>query len=376
MVKTTKYTYIDSLRGYAVLMVLACHVYALGGGQRNPEVTIWRFWFECRNGVMLFYMISALTLFLSYGRKMSLECHPVTNFFIRRFFRIVPLFYLVCLYVISFGKFNPTEHITPTELIGSLTFTNGVMPKYIHGIVFGGWSIAVETTFYLFVPVLFKHINNIQKAVAFFVFSIGLSLLLRYAAFNFLAPYYKSDLILTWTTFWLPVQLPVFALGIFLYFLIFKSDLNLDVRPAWYRQLSNILIFLSIYFFLIASYSDRLFISENIGFSFIIILFIIGFALYPATRLNNYFVQFIGKISYSFYLFHPIVISLIGVQFLNKIGGIINPTFGFLLCFVVILSVTSIASYISYKVIEQPFQKLGTAIINRIEAREVAPKYI
>jgi peptidoglycan/LPS O-acetylase OafA/YrhL len=361
MVHTKKYSYIDSLRGYAVLMVLVCHVYAFGGGNNNPELALSKFWVQCRMGVMLFYIISALTLFLSYDQKIKIERYPVTCFFIRRIFRIVPLFYLFCIGMICFDKFDYAA------IIGTFTFSNGFMPKYIHGIVRGGWSIAIEMIFYLFVPILFKYINTIQKSVFFFFFSFALAILLRFLAFHFLMEYVTNDVLVLWTNYWLPIQLPVFSIGIFLYFVFFKSGFNLDDFSKFRKPLSYLLVFSSIYLFLVASYSSRLFIYENISFSIIITLLIIGFAFYPATIFNNKLMQFFGKISYSFYLFHPIVIILIGENLLNNIGKLVKPVIGFTFCYLLILSVTSLVSYISYKLIEQPFQKLGAKLIKAIE---------
>jgi peptidoglycan/LPS O-acetylase OafA/YrhL len=366
VVKTKKYSYIDSIRGYAVLMVLVAHVFAFGGANSNPGIALAKVWVQCRMGVMLFYMISALTLFLSYDQKIKVENYPVTNFFIRRLFRIVPLFYFVCIYRIVFYKFDTIA------IIGTITFTNGFMPKYIHSIVIGGWSIAVESIFYLTVPFLFKYITNIRKSVLFFLISVVLSILLRTFAFRYLSSYYSNDVLMNWTLVWLPLQLPVFAMGIFLYFLFFKSGFNASSEISFKKPLSYFIIFCSIYFFIIASFSSRLFINENIGLSFALVLFIISMAIHPENYFNNKVMQFFGKISYSFYLLHPIVISLVGGTILNKVARQVNPTVGFVTCYVLMLGLTTLAAYASYRFIEQPFQKLGGRLIEKSEKRKIS----
>ncbi|MEO8405354.1 MAG: acyltransferase [Chitinophagaceae bacterium] len=370
--KTKKYSYIDSIRGYAVLMVLATHIFAFGGGSSNPDIALSKFWVQCRMGVMLFYMISALTLFLSYDQKLKVETHPVKNFFIRRFFRIVPLFYIICLFrIISPYIGIVTPKFDLMNIIGTVTFTNGFMPKYIHGIVVGGWSIAVESIFYLTVPILFKFITDIKRSVIFFILAVGLAVVLHSLAFRFLGTHFSNDVLMNWTLVWLPLQLPVFALGIFLYFLFFKSGFSAADHTKFNKPLSYFMVFTGLYFFIVASYGTRLFINENIGLSFALMLFIIAMAIHPGSYLNNKMMQFFGKISYSFYLLHPIVISFVGEPALNKVSQHMNPTLGFFVCYGLMLALTAAASYLSYRFIEQPFQKMGGKIIERSENRNI-----
>jgi peptidoglycan/LPS O-acetylase OafA/YrhL len=80
------FQYIDALRGIAFLGVLTVHAALVAG----------RFHFDHlatlgNQGVQLFFMVSALTLFLSFGPRSKRENRSVLNFFIRRLFRIAPL---------------------------------------------------------------------------------------------------------------------------------------------------------------------------------------------------------------------------------------------------------------------------------------------
>src|ERR1700744_3241432 len=86
-----KFAYIDCLRGYAVLMVMVNHVtYAM------PKVP-WRVhqlgafgW----HGVQLFFLASAITLLMSssYERDRTGQV-SASDFFVRRFLRIAPMYY-------------------------------------------------------------------------------------------------------------------------------------------------------------------------------------------------------------------------------------------------------------------------------------------
>jgi acyltransferase-like protein len=80
-----RFVYIDVLRGYAVLGALFVHCSQYVG-------------FDCfaafgARGVQLFFVVSALTLMASWHSRAD----GVTAFFLRRVFRIVPMYWLTIL---------------------------------------------------------------------------------------------------------------------------------------------------------------------------------------------------------------------------------------------------------------------------------------
>ncbi|MBW4476371.1 MAG: acyltransferase family protein [Tolypothrix brevis GSE-NOS-MK-07-07A] len=91
---TKRFEFIDALRGIAALGVLLVHTTQHCGSLHAliPGITS----FGLR-GVQLFYILSALTLFLSFEERYKKDKYPLISFFIRRFFRIAPLFYVVIL---------------------------------------------------------------------------------------------------------------------------------------------------------------------------------------------------------------------------------------------------------------------------------------
>lgn len=358
---TKKFTYIDSIRGYAALMVLATHVYAFVCNS-DKDIILSNFLVQCRMGVMLFFMISAVTLFLSLESKKDKEHYPIKNFFIRRFFRIAPLFYAVACFNLVFYKFEFFNILT------TLTFTNGFFPSVMMTeIVRNGWTIAVEMVFYIILPFFFKGIKNSIQALTFFVVAIVFSVGAKYLILHTLNTVNLHSEMTEYTYYWLPAQLPVFALGIIIYFFLFKTDFLTATEGLFKKHLGSLLIFCSIYFVITLSYSSRLFITENIAFSIAMMLFILGMAIYPESLFNNKAVQFLGKISYSFYLLHYFIISA-WLKYL--------PTFmtesskRFAISFVVITAATTIISFASYKLIEQPFQKLGAHLIRKAEGND------
>ena len=85
------FDFIDALRGLAFLGVLVHHAVA-----RIPHLnsSVVRVAEQGHEGVELFFLVSALTLFFSLDSRRRSERRPTLNFFIRRFFRIAPLFYI------------------------------------------------------------------------------------------------------------------------------------------------------------------------------------------------------------------------------------------------------------------------------------------
>ena len=173
--ETKKYEYIDSLRGIPILMVILVHIPFVEGivpakSYFHEKVNL--FIDNGHLGVNLFFVVSAFTLMLSHQRR-QYEEHANRNFFIRRFFRIAPMYYLAIVYFtfayytgFDFSNLN-WENVPKKELLTNVLFINGLFPEYIHRYVPGGWSITVEFTFYALFPFLFSRIKDINKAVVF-----------------------------------------------------------------------------------------------------------------------------------------------------------------------------------------------------------------
>ena len=107
-------------------------------------------------GVQLFFVVSALTLMLSWHERGD----GVLPFYVRRLFRIGPMFWLMSAFFVAVQVsglpivFWPPLAITWPNVLASATFTHGLHPLTMRSIVPGGWSIADEMTFYVLLPLL------------------------------------------------------------------------------------------------------------------------------------------------------------------------------------------------------------------------------
>ena len=109
-------------------------------------------------GVQLFFIASAFTLCLSHEKR-KIEKYSLTNFYIRRFFSIAPLYYLgITLYfIIEITKGFVSHDINDSQyslvnVLANVFFVNGFYPPANNNIVPGGWSIGTEFAFYAIFP--------------------------------------------------------------------------------------------------------------------------------------------------------------------------------------------------------------------------------
>jgi peptidoglycan/LPS O-acetylase OafA/YrhL len=171
------FDYIDALRGIAILGVVAVHC------SQVAPVSVPVFDMILKRGelgVQLFYVVSAVTLCLSFDSRRQ-EKRRLLSFYLRRYFRIAPMFYLgvVCYgFVIGLPQSSWVPHgLTWWFLLATLLFVSGFHPGTIHTVVPGGWSIAVEMTFYAILPFLASRVRTLASTVALFMISIAIFVL-------------------------------------------------------------------------------------------------------------------------------------------------------------------------------------------------------
>lgn len=248
-----------------------------------------------------------------------------------------------------------------------------INPYYINSIIGVEWSIPVEMMFYLCLPLIFLKVNNLKKSFLLFLLSIlGLFILQSILShFVFASP---SRLWTEFLLFWFPAQLPVFSLGILLFFLIFKTDFLIAINARCFEEkekpiISAILfllmvVYLAVFLFNLPIIPD--YVKFSLGFS----LFIFGLSIYPLRLFVNKFWSFLGKISYSCYLMHMVVLTLIGTYLMGIITQYISNTYAiFAVTYMCVITGTVLVSVITHKYIETPGILLGKKIIGLIESK-------
>ena len=358
-----KLKYIDAIRGIAVLAVIIVHT-GQYGTNNYPQIIKTLIGHGAR-GVQLFYLASAFTLFLSFNYRKESEAKPNRNFFIRRFFRIAPMYYLGIVYFLFQNGLGPrywlgdAESITAGNIISNVTFTHGINPYWITSLVPGGWSIAVEMTFYAIVPFLVTRISNTNQAVRFTILSLFCSLILKFAFLKF--PMISDETL--WKNYlflYFPNQIALFGLGIIAYFLIIKKDRKLTGLN--YLVISTML----------TSHFIWNYIPNHFLFGIAFLVLIVSLSKTENSILVNKLTIFLGKISYSAYLVHFAVLYWLTrfnlIDFI-PIEGEITSLLNYSLRLALVVLLTSLISSVLLKFIERPFQKLGKKIIVKLEQK-------
>jgi peptidoglycan/LPS O-acetylase OafA/YrhL len=379
MSKISKIDFIDAYRGWAILLVIICH-------SSNAVTSFhWRInsmfslgWY----GVQLFFIVSAFTLFRSYSYRSEKEKMPQLCFWIRRFFRIAPLFYIMVLGYILLR--DQTTLYSVKQILITLFFINGFDPTAMgvgfgyRGIVPGQWSIATEFSFYFILPLLFP---LIKKNNLFFWVSLS-SIVIMYLLNSWALKHFSTLLpraVEQYIYYWLPNQLPVFFLGIFIYKLWVTKNFS-KIKFHWLivPALSiGIAIFVTNFSQGQTLSNANVRIPDFIIVSLCITLIIIISSYQPNRFIVNKYINKLGKHSYSCYLLHFAFIEIAK----NIVNMVPNETvvfsfykFFFVLIFTIVT--TFITSILTLKCIENPGIKLGEVIIDRIQFKKQKGKVL
>jgi len=365
-----KLDYIDSLRGIAILMVVMTHT-----AQSVPQLPEWILTLTKYGqlGVQLFFIVSAITLGLSADRR-SDEESKIRKYFIRRFFRIAPLYYTGILWYFLFrsmqdslasGTLQASGIYTPINVLTNVFFVHGFYPPSHNFIVPGGWSIGTEMAFYLCFPALFLLFMKMSKRGTFQY--LGL-FILTVSSYYFLENWFVS-----WA--WTPVeknnfiyynllnQLPVFMLGLFVYFL--AKDHSFSKIPI----IVNLLFLgLSSWFTIKLWHAEWTFLSPFMFVPFTAgLAFVFLYNIFSNVKaLNPFILQKIGQVSFSMYVLH-FVFAWYGVKYLNRqLGEIGRPIILFGVYYIITVVLTFVLAVISEKYIEKPGILMGKRLAQKL----------
>ncbi len=356
-----RFDYVDALRGLAALYVVLYHLALIP--QPNLAVPGWAspFILTGGSGVTLFFIVSAFTLSLSMRRR-GQEQHPTLNFYLRRLFRIVPLYYTwLALSLLRDALGFGVTYSWKTILLDAF-FGFNFIPGKEAGIVWASWTLGVEMIFYLLFPLIFRYVNDLWKAMCFFF----LTLLVAgfYANLLTYLPLTTSERE-SFYFFSFFHQLPVFALGI-LAFYIFERSIQNRTRP---RNLALALAAIAAYGWSALLTGRLQFLFDSFYWEAILYsVLLLGLAVYPLRILVNRVTRFYGRISYSVYLNHPTLIyALIPTyRVIYTLPMPVTLQYGTALL-LTLVPLTSL-SYVTYRFIEQPGILLGSRLIKKLAA--------
>ncbi|MEL6818602.1 MAG: acyltransferase [Pseudomonadota bacterium] len=337
---------LDGLRGMAALIVFTSHYTLLSGllngllGSGSGQI-----------GVMLFFCLSGyLMAHLYLDKKPTLS--SVYTYLVRRFVRVVPLFYAVVISVFTFNSifpdFNIGYPVKPLNLNSHLLFIRGVGAL---------WTIPVEIQFYgifcIFWIAIFGRRYLIMFIIVLLVFMYWndpywLNFISRMRIFTPVLIYFFLGILAYCISDFhrrglYDAIFTIFFIGaICLFPRIYESILGVDAR-----ELDGKLI--------LSLWSNPLYMMTTFGLIYSLIHSKFWYNLF-SKRLFSIF----GKISYSFYIIHVPVLFIIK----NYIPIKDFPITGFFIC----LIATFLTALFSFICFERPSNRfLSKALLGPIE---------
>jgi len=355
---------LDSARGWAILGVIAIHVSQ--AAQLNTGF-LHRLAMNGDMGVELFYVLSAFSLtMVLHARKMA-GCHGLAGYFIRRFFRIAPMFWIVLLLsvLLFFGKkgFWAPSGIDAADVALTAVFLHGLTPESVNAVVPGGWSVAVEVLFYLLLPLFFKYVKTTKSAAMWLLACSAVYYIFGY----FAQVYFDRALaqnarhlsnIYSWYMS-LPAQLPVFMMGI----LAFQAVREEWLDPVYGYVLSGIGVAILLYFPIPPEFHS---LPRHLLWGLVFAVFIASNVRRPLYVFDNPLLRTFGRISYSAYLLHFIILTYIGKIFRH---AEMSAEVKFALLYFVVGGITYFLASWTYRAVELRYMKAGSEFSRRFDIK-------
>ena len=344
-----RYAYIDVLRGLAALMVVYQHtaetVWKPAGISVNAlESNIIRFFIHTISigelGVYVFLMISGFVVPFSL---LKYKTHPVKTFLVHRFFRLYPVYWLsIPLGLVfvwwSFGSGQSIDWLTlgaNMTMFQAFFGVKNIMGQY--------WSLALELLFYIACLVLFVT-GRLDSVRSMFAVLLGI-ILVREAA---------RHLPISDYSFWV---LSTFRyLGYMFFGLLYRKWLlEQDAKAGW-----NATLMFALTFLIVGNGRDIIHAiggdlgslkapMTQLGALIIFVAFTVGYR--PSNRIG----RFLGEISYSLYLFHPVVFYPLYAYWFKHSAMQAHPHVFIALSMAIVIPM----AYLAYRFVEKPFIDMG-----------------
>jgi len=309
-------------------------------------------------GVALFFVLSGFSLMYSTSAYVGRDGW-VQIYFIKRFFRIAPLFYVMIVFFSIYNIFVWGLWPTPAPIIIDMLFLHNLVPGYHDSLVWAGWTIGVEMLFYAIFPILLMVVTTLGRSLLL-LFLTALASLASHDLLTLKGP--EAD---AYASMSLVVNLPYFIAGITAFFLM--KPLSAYKLKSFNVGLFCTLAFALVLYGLVFCPAVYTFVSQaRIGmvvWGSVFGLLCLWQALYPSKILASPVLQFCGERSYSIYLVHAVTVFTLTPLYTRIYAAIDNQIIAFLASVMVGLGVVLVVASFTFRWIEMPGMRLGTALI-------------
>jgi peptidoglycan/LPS O-acetylase OafA/YrhL len=350
----SRFAALDGLRAIAALGVLWIHTWTF---HHNPRLFVKRVDIASilalgGNGVDLFFVISGFCMYYFYAKNKNFSYTDFWSFIKKRWIRLSPAFYTACLVYAIFNVNNGSPSLFIKIALTSLTYLGAIFPGYTPENIL--WSLTPEWQFYIIIPFLLIYQRQFGFKKTFLVITFCLLII---ALISIVLLKSQSD--------YLGNQI------VFRYFQFMWGILVGKILSTW-PQLKlkyRIIYFLA---FVIITYAGRILISKPIlslskdyynlfkllgftimaaGFSGIIYM-VLTSKKWLKMIFGNAVLSFIGKISFSFYLWHALIFPQIGkrvMMALPNVNNIALPLLTFSISVIILVPLSAASFYLLEK---------------------------
>jgi peptidoglycan/LPS O-acetylase OafA/YrhL len=313
---------VDFLRGIAALMVVFVHYFPTRITYIDKIKTFGHY------GVEIFFVISGFIIpYVMF--KSNFTWKDSIPFLIKRIIRIAPAAWIVILLILFFQIITRlikgkafislvTEPVNLSEFFHNLFFTVEFTGYKWYVSVF--WTLAVEFQFYLLIVFLFPLILKNNFYLKF------LALLLLSLSF--------------WLAVYIPLPMCIFRVNSYFLFGI----LVFLVKEKQINKIQFLLLFL--FFAVLASFQVK---GIRLGVGIAASLFIL------LIYIDKPFFNFLGRVSYSLYLTHVVVIILSDAVISKFFPVLRLYPFSFFTTIFLYTTICLLCAYFYHKFIEKPF---------------------
>ncbi|MGP2884512.1 acyltransferase family protein [Serratia marcescens] len=325
----------NGTRGLAVIIVLITHGIVMFFNKTQPLLAG-----TGKIGVWLFFVLSAFLLTTKFIDS-GLTKDSFFKYLASRFFRIIPIFIISAIFYYLAGYYDSEA------LFNIVTMQDG----FAHL-----WTIPVEFKFYFILPILFLVFNFTNDKFGLIgVITITLLLII---SLQFVFPYWgvkENSIVTSW-------YIPCFAFGVLASFVIKKEKCFIPRTMLILLGLTPLLAIAitipAIQHFIFGSQIKTPLGDKYIYIGFLWAVFIcITFNTQSIISefLSSKMMSFLGRNSFSIYLFHWYV--------LTEISNIKPESITWMLTSI---GISIAAGYAIYLIIENPIEKFRHSIINGI----------
>jgi peptidoglycan/LPS O-acetylase OafA/YrhL len=306
---------LDTLRALAIILVLVCHLISRIGSQNSTA------YYFGTLGVEIFFVLSGFLIggiiIKSFNEEDKFKIKKVKNFWVRRWFRTLPNYYLVLIvsiiiYSVYYHSFILKDLSNLRYFIFIQNLTNP--PGSFFSV---SWSLAVEEWFYLLFPLILlvtsKFVKDKYKTLisAVSIFILSIIILKIVIALSF------TNLGFSSFQYMMPLRLDSIGFGILIAIIYsYRKELWDKHKIKLFVIGSILFISTSLYYYLVVLAENEGIIARIFFFDILSLSIAMLFPfLYSLKRFKNKFISrlivHISLTSYSIYLVHLIIILIV-----------------------------------------------------------------